>query len=316
MLGSIAFVFPGQGSQSLGMLADLASIHPLVQEVFTDASAALGVDLWQLVQEGPVERLNQTRLTQPAMLAAGYAVYRVWEEEGGSAPDFVAGHSLGEYTALVVAEALDFADAVRLVAERGRLMQEAVPEGEGLMAAVLGPDREQVEEILARAIGDGEGVVSVANDNCPGQCVIAGSRSKVLRAIDLLKEAGVRKVLTLPVSVPSHTSLMHRAALSMKDLLSQVTLSSLSIPVVPNVTARPLKAGEASGEIRNLLVRQIESPVEWRRSVAGLLEDGVARFVEVGPGSVLTGLGKRIEKAVEPREKIIWESTDRKEDRT
>ncbi len=307
-----AYQFPGQGSQYPGLLDGFD--RPEEKRRIAEASEILGADLLSITRNDPPGSLDQTFWTQPAILVASVlALERIRET---LAPDVVLGHSLGEYSALVAAGALSFADAVQLVHKRGRFMQEAVPEGEGLMAAVLGPDREQVEEVLARAVGGGEGVVSVANDNCPGQCVIAGSRSKVHLAIDLLKEAGVRKVVSLPVSVPSHTALMHRAALSMKELLSQVVLSPLSVPVVPNVTARPLNAGEASGEIRNLLVRQMESPVEWRRSVAGLLEEGVARFVEVGPGSVLTGLGKRIEKAMEPRtEKVIWESTDRKEER-
>jgi len=307
----IAFQFPGQGSQYPGMLDSFD--RPEEKRLIAQAGEILGADLLAISRNDPPGLLDQTFWTQPAILVASVlALGRIRET---LAPDVVLGHSLGEYSALVAAGALSFSDAVMLVHKRGRFMQEAVPEGEGLMAAVLGPEREQVEEILARVAKNGQEVVSVANDNCPGQCVIAGSRPTVLRAIDLLKEAGIRKVIPLPVSVPSHTALMYRAALSMKSLLSDVVLSPLAISVVPNATAKPLLTGEASGEIRTLLVRQMESPVEWRRSVSGLLENQVARFVEVGPGTVLSGLGKRIEKAMGPRtEKVLWESTDRKEE--
>ncbi|WP_437560079.1 ACP S-malonyltransferase [Acidithiobacillus sulfuriphilus] len=293
MLGSIAFVFPGQGSQSLGMLADLASIHPLVQEVFTDASAALGVDLWQLVQEGPVERLNQTSLTQPAMLAAGYAVYRVWEEEGGSAPDFVAGHSLGEYTALVVAEALDFADAVRLVAERGRLMQEAVPEGMGGMAAVIGLGDDELRQLCQQeAQGD---VLAPANFNAPGQVVVAGTQAALERLMEAARAAGAKRVVLLPVSVPSHCALMQGAAEAFRALLAATTLRSPKVMVVHNVDVQSHNDGAA---IREALVRQIYSPVRWTESIRYLARQGATTFLELGPGRVLSGLGKRIEPSL------------------
>ncbi len=293
MLGSIAFVFPGQGSQSLGMLADLASIHPLVQEVFTDASAALGVDLWQLVQEGPVERLNQTSLTQPAMLAAGYAVYRVWEEEGGSAPDFVAGHSLGEYTALVVAEALDFADAVRLVAERGRLMQEAVPEGMGGMAAVIGLGDDELRQLCQQeAQGD---VLAPANFNAPGQVVVAGTQAALERLMEAARAAGAKRVVLLPVSVPSHCALMQGAAEAFRALLAATTLHSPKVMVVHNVDVQSHNDGAA---IREALVRQIYSPVRWTESIRYLARQGATTFLELGPGRVLSGLGKRIEPSL------------------
>ncbi|HUX19032.1 MAG TPA: ACP S-malonyltransferase, partial [Acidithiobacillus sp.] len=202
MHGSIAFVFPGQGSQSLNMLTDLATSHPLVKEIFAEASAQLGEDLWSLTQDGPVEKLNQTRWTQPVMLAAGYAVYRVWEEEGGIFPDFVAGHSLGEYTALVVADAVDFPDAVRLVAERGRLMQQAVPEGVGAMAAIIGLGDDEVKQLCAQE-ARGE-VLAAANFNAPGQVVAAGNQAAIERLVESARAAGAKRVVVLPVSVPSH----------------------------------------------------------------------------------------------------------------
>ncbi len=306
-----AFLFPGQGSQYPGMLDGFD--RPEENRRISEACEILGTDILAISRNEPPGSLDLTFWTQPSILLASIlALDRIRETR---VPDVVLGHSLGEYSALVAAGALSFADAIRLVHMRGRFMQEAVPEGEGLMAAVLGPERERVEEILATVQSGEPGVVSVANDNCPGQCVIAGSRQKVLLAIDRLKEAGVRKVVPLPVSVPSHTLLMHRAALAMKDLLADVALSPLTVPYVPNVTARPLGPGEVSREIRELLVRQMESPVEWRRSVAGLLLDGVTRCVEVGPGSVLAGLGKRIERGMESQAgKILWETTDRKEE--
>lgn len=306
-----AFLFPGQGSQYPGMLDGFD--RPEENRRISEACEILGTDILAISRNEPPGSLDLTFWTQPSILLASIlALDRIRETR---VPDVVLGHSLGEYSALVAAGALSFADAIRLVHMRGRFMQEAVPEGEGLMAAVLGPERERVEEILATVQSGEPGVVSVANDNCPGQCVIAGSRQKVLLAIDRLKEAGVRKVVPLPVSVPSHTLLMHRAALAMKDLLADVALSPLTVPYVPNVTAHPLGPGEVSREIRELLVRQMESPVEWRRSVAGLLLDGVTRCVEVGPGSVLAGLGKRIERGMESQAgKILWETTDRKEE--
>ena len=293
LLGSIAFVFPGQGSQSLGMLADLAATHPLVQEVFAEASAALGEDLWQLVQEGPVERLNQTRLTQPAMLAAGYAVYRVWEEEGGGAPDFVAGHSLGEYTALVAAEALDFADAVRLVAERGRFMQEAVPEGMGSMAAVIGLGDDELRQLCQQeAQGD---VLAPANFNAPGQVVVAGTQAAVERLMEAARAAGAKRVVLLPVSVPSHCALMQGAAEAFRAALAATTLRSPKVMVVHNVD---VQSHNDVAAIREALVRQIYSPVRWTESIRHLARQGATTFLELGPGRVLSGLGKRIEPSL------------------
>lgn len=308
-----AFLFPGQGSQYRGMMD--AFDRPEERRLIGEASEILGSDLLKISRDDPAGILDKTMWTQPAILTASVLAFR--RIIGSVTPDVVLGHSLGEYTALVAAKALSFSDAVRLVHERGRFMQEAVPEGEGLMAAVLGPEREKIEEILSGVMKERQesGTVGVANDNCPGQCVIAGKRETVLRAIEALREAGVRKVIPLPVSVPSHTSLMHRAALSMKNALEKVSLSPLAVPMVPNVTAELAGPGGSGPEIVDLLVRQMESPVEWTRSMTGILSGGVTRCIEVGPGSVLTGLGKRIERSIVTLpEKVLWETTDRKEE--
>jgi [acyl-carrier-protein] S-malonyltransferase len=308
-----AYLFPGQGSQYSGMMN--AFDRPEERRRIEEASEILHDDLLRISRNEPEGILDKTCWTQPAILVASLlALDRLRE---GNAPDVVLGHSLGEYTALVAASALSFHDAVRLVHERGQFMQEAVPEGEGLMAAVLGPERGEIEEILSRVMKERQESASlgIANDNCPGQCVIAGRRETVLRAIEALREAGIRKVVPLSVSVPSHTPLMHRAALSMKEALSRIAFGPLSIPLIPNVTAVSVGPGPFGAEIAELLVRQLESPVEWTRSVTGLLNRGVTRFVEVGPGSVLTGLGKRIERSIGTLpEKILWEATDRREE--
>ncbi len=303
-----AFLFPGQGSQYIGMLNEFD--RPEEIRRIEEAGDTLEINLLSMTRNEPPGALDLTHWTQPVILVASVlALGRIRETVS---PDIVLGHSLGEYSALVAAGALSFSDAVRLVHLRGRFMQMAVPEGEGLMAAVLGPEREQIEKVLERVRKEDQGIVSVANDNCPGQCVIAGSRPSVQRAIDLLKEAGVRKVIILPVSVPSHTSLMHRAAQEMKTLLAGVAVGPLEIPIIPNVTAVPIGPGQRAEEVRDLLVRQMESPVEWSRSMAAALAGGVQRCIEVGPGSVLTGLGKRIERGMEAlSQKIVWESTDR-----
>ena len=306
-----ALLFPGQGSQYVGMLN--AFDRPEETRLISRANEILGTDLFAITQNQPSGSLDLTYWTQPAILLASVlALGRIRETHPF---DVVLGHSLGEYSALVAAGALSFDSALELVHKRGRFMQEAVPEGAGLMAAVLGPEREKVEEILETVRAFGSGVVSVANDNCPGQCVIAGDRTAVLRAIDRLKESGVRKVVPLSVSVPSHTSLMHRAALSMKELLAKVPVGSLRVPLIPNATAIPLASGESGDQIRALLVRQMENPVEWTRSMTTLLSEGTTRCIEVGPGSVLTGLGKRIERGLDALpHKIVWEMTDRKEE--
>ncbi len=293
MHGSIAFVFPGQGSQSLNMLADLGSGYPLVKEIFAEASALLGEDLWSLTQEGPVEKLNQTYITQPVMLTAGYAVYRVWEEEGGMFPDFVAGHSLGEYTALVVAGAVNFADAVRLVAERGRLMQEAVPEGVGAMAAIIGLGDDDVKQLCAEEAH--KEVLAAANFNAPGQVVVAGDQAAVERLMEAARVAGAKRVVMLPVSVPSHCSLMVPAAERFAAVLETVTFRAPRAVVVHNADVQSHPNPES---IRAVLAKQLHAPVRWTETIRHLARQGAMTFVEMGPGRVLSGLGKRIEPSL------------------
>ncbi len=290
---SVAFVFPGQGSQSVGMLAELAASFPLVGETFAEASAALGYDLWQLVQNGPAEELNNTQITQPAMLSAGIAVWRVMQDQGQANPVVVAGHSLGEYSALVAAGALNFADAVKLVAERGRLMQEAVPAGQGAMAAILGLDDAAVIGVC-EAAAQGE-VLSAVNFNAPGQVVVAGTAAAVERVVDAAKEAGAKRALPLPVSVPSHCALMKPAAEKLAEQLAGITFSAPTIPVINNADVATESDGDA---IRDALVRQLYSPVRWVESVQKMAQDGVDTLVECGPGKVLVGLNKRIEKSM------------------
>ncbi|NNJ95128.1 MAG: ACP S-malonyltransferase [Halobacteria archaeon] len=286
-------VFPGQGSQSVGMLAELAANNPQVGETFDEASAVLQYDLWKLVQAGPEAELNQTDRTQPAMLAAGVSVWRVWQASSGAAPSVMAGHSLGEYTALVCAGALDFADTVALVAERGRCMQDAVPPGVGAMAALLGLDDDTVAAVCMRA-RDGE-VVEPVNYNSPGQVVIAGNSAAVERAIALAKEAGAKRAVTLPVSVPSHCALMKPAAEEFAQRLAQTHISQPAIPVVQNVDAMLHDQPEM---IRDNLGKQLYSPVQWVGSVHAMHAHGVTRMLEAGPGKVLAGLCKRIDKRI------------------
>lgn len=289
-----AFIFPGQGSQSVGMLADLATEYPLIEETFAQASDALGYDLWQLVQEGPAEKLNETQRTQPALLAASVAIYRVLEAQGVAAPEWMAGHSLGEYSALVCSGAMDFADAIQLVAKRGELMQEAVPAGVGAMAAIIGLDDARVEEACAAAAGDQ--VVSAVNFNSPGQVVIAGHAEAVERAGEACKEAGAKRALPLPVSVPSHCALMQPAAEKLAVELGKITLRTPNVPVVNNVDVKVEREADA---IRDALVRQLYSPVRWTETVQQLAEQGVTELYEIGPGKVLSGLTKRIDKALQ-----------------
>jgi [acyl-carrier-protein] S-malonyltransferase len=291
---TLAMVFPGQGSQAVGMLSDLAESSPQVAETFAEASAVLGYDLWQLVQQGPAEVLNQTGNTQPAMLAAGVAVWRAWEARGGLQPVVMAGHSLGEYTALVCAAALQFDDAIALVAERGRCMQSAVPEGIGAMAAILGLDDAAVAGVCETAAA-GQ-VVSPVNYNSPGQVVIAGHAEAVERATALAKEAGAKRAVLLPVSVPSHCSLMTSAAAEFAERLAQVNFRSPQIPVLQNVDAL---AHADPVTIRENLGKQLYSPVQWVRSVQAMGTQGVTRIIEAGPGKVLAGLCKRIDKSID-----------------
>ncbi|MEN4911362.1 ACP S-malonyltransferase [Erwinia amylovora] len=284
-----AMVFPGQGSQATGMLADLAAANPLVEKTFREASDALGYDLWQLVQQGPAEELNKTWQTQPALLAASVAIFRVWQEKGGKAPAILAGHSLGEYSALVCAGVIAFADAVKLVELRGKLMQEAVPAGTGAMQAIIGLDDASIAKACVES-AQGQ-VVSPVNFNSPGQVVIAGHKEAVERAGTACKAAGAKRALPLPVSVPSHCALMKPAADKLAVALQQLTFNAPVFPVVNNVDVKIETAPEA---IRSALVRQLYSPVRWTESVEFIARQGVISLLEAGPGKVLTGLTKRI----------------------
>ncbi len=293
---TLAMVFPGQGSQAVGMLAALAQRHPQVRETFAEASAVLGYDLWAIAANGPEAELSRTACTQPAMLAAGVAVWRVWRAAGGPEPAVLAGHSLGEYTALVCADALGFADAVALTEARGTWMQEAVPEGVGTMAAILGLDDARVRELCAEA-AQGR-VVAAANYNAPGQVVIAGHRDAVERAGGLARAAGARRVVTLPVSVPSHCPLMGVAAQRLAERLAQTDLRAPRIPVVQNAD---VCAFDDPAQIRAALARQLDHPVRWVESVQAIAGRGVRTVIEAGPGRVLAGLIRRIDRGLEVR---------------
>ncbi len=288
-----AFLFPGQGSQSIGMLSGLAEQYPEVGETFRTASEVLGFDLWAVCQDGPVERLNQTEVTQPAMLAAGIATWRAWKSGGGFNPDYFAGHSLGEYSALVAAGSLEFMDALALVAERGRLMQSATPKNAGAMAAVLGLEDDILSDICAAA-AQGQ-VVSCANFNSPGQIVIAGDKAAVERACQLAGEAGARRTIPLAVSVPSHCALMQSAAEKLFDVLAGLVVVPGKIPVIHNVDVKVHKGADG---IRDALVRQLSQPVRWAASIQTLIGAGITRFAECGPGKVLAGLNRRISRDI------------------
>lgn len=285
----IAFVFPGQGSQTVGMLTELAATYPLVEETFREASDALGYDLWQLVSQGPAEELNKTWQTQPALLAASVAIYRVWQQQGGEQPVLMAGHSLGEYSALVCAGVINFSDAVKLVELRGKLMQEAVPEGTGAMQAIIGLDDAAIRKACEES-AQGQ-VVSPVNFNSPGQVVIAGNKEAVERAGAACKAAGAKRALPLPVSVPSHCGLMKPAADKLAVALESMTFNAPLVPVINNVD---VKAETDATAIRHALVRQLYSPVRWTESVEAMAAQGVTQLLEMGPGKVLTGLTKRI----------------------
>lgn len=294
---ALAFLFPGQGSQSVGMLAELAARFPSVRATFDEASAGCDLDLWSLSQSGPEADLNRTEVTQPALLAAGVAVYRVWTGDlAAAAPAQLAGHSLGEYTALVCAGALSLQAGAALVRERGRLMQEAVPQGVGAMAAVLGAEDQVIEQACADA-AQGQ-IVSPANFNSPGQTVIAGNAEAVERTLALLAERGVRKAIRLPVSVPSHCALMQPAASSLRVKMQALAWQLPQIPVLQNADACAHSDIDA---IQDALVRQLYAPVRWTECIQALHAGGARRFAECGPGKVLAGLVKRIDKSWEAR---------------
>jgi len=291
---AFGFVFPGQGSQSVGMLASLApAAEPPIRDTFAEASAVLGYDLWQLIAEGPAERLNSTECTQPAMLAASIATWRLWCSRGGPEPEVVCGHSLGEFSAVVVAGALDFATAIDLVRFRGRAMQEAVPAGTGAMAAILGLD--DAEVIAACRDAAQGGVVEAVNFNSPGQVVIAGAREPVERAMEAAKSRGAKRALALPVSVPAHSSLMGPAAQRLGERLATVEFRS---PRIRFVSAADVSAHADPADLRQLLVRQLASPVRWTDTVRSLAASGIGTLIECGPGKVLTALNRRIERGL------------------
>lgn len=293
MSSTLAFVFPGQGSQAVGMLAELGSQHGVIRDTFAEASAALGYDLWALTQEGPAEELNRTDRTQPAILCASIALWRLWQAEGGAQPAFVAGHSLGEYSALVAAGSLPFADAVKLVELRGQLMQQAVPAGQGGMAAILGLDDDTVRAACAEA-AQGE-VVSAVNFNAPGQVVIAGAAAAVERAIEACKARGAKRAMALPVSVPSHCALMRPAA---EQFAAAVEASAWQVPQIAIVQNTTAAVPADLDSLRAELLAQLYSPVRWVESIVTLAGQGVTELVECGPGKVLSGLNKRCAKGV------------------
>ncbi|EPJ51796.1 MAG: acyl carrier protein S-malonyltransferase [Osedax symbiont Rs2] len=291
MSQSNVFVFPGQGSQQLGMLAELAAENPIIEQTFAQASAVLGYDLWLLVQNGPAEDLNQTDKTQPALLCSSVALWRLWQGRGEQQPAIMAGDSLGEYSALVCAGALGFADAIDLVRLRGEYMQQAVPAGTGAMAAILGLADELVEAACEQA-QQGQ-VVAAVNYNCPGQVVIAGEKDAVARAIENAKASGAKRAIELPVSVPSHCQLMKPAAEKLAEKLQTVDLQMPQIPVLQNVTAQEAQNVE---QIKENLIAQLYSPVLWTASMQAIVETGVSRSIECGRGKVLSGLKKKIQK--------------------
>jgi [acyl-carrier-protein] S-malonyltransferase len=288
---ALAFVFPGQGSQSVGMMAAFAAYSPVIRSTFAEASEVLGYDLWDLCQNGPEESLNSTERTQPAMLAAGVATYRLWREKGGPAPDAVAGHSLGEFSAVVAAGCMDFKDAVALVKFRGEVMQAALPAGQGAMAAVLGLEDADVESACKEASGDE--IVETANFNAPGQVAIAGHARAVQRAIEAAKARGAKRAILLPVSAPCHSSLMRPAAEQLKARLAQINVRPVSGIDIYGVDVR---THHTADEIRAALVKQLATAVYWASAVRTIIGAGFTQFVECGPGKVLTGLNRRIDR--------------------
>lgn len=293
---SLAFVFPGQGSQSVGMLAELGAAEPVVRDTFAEASEVLGYDLWSLCQDGPESDLGATERTQPAMLAAGVATWRVWVKQGGPLPLAMAGHSLGEYTALVCAEAMEFRTAIDVVRFRGQVMQQAVPLGKGAMAAILGLEDAELDAACREAAQDE--VVEPVNFNAPGQTVIAGNAAAVARAIDAAKAKGARRAVLLPVSVPSHSSLMLGAADRLAEKLATV---DVRMPNVPDVYTVDVRRHASPDGIRQSLKEQLFKPVRWADTVRAMIAGGATTFIECGPGKVLTSLNRRIERKPELR---------------
>lgn len=293
---NLAFVFPGQGSQKVGMLAAAANSHPVVVETFAEASDALGYDVWDLVQNGEQEQLNLTETTQPVLLTSSVALWRAWQTAGGSSPSLMAGHSLGEFSALVCGGALAFADAVSLVRLRGAFMQTAVPVGEGAMAAIIGLDNDGINAACASAAEQSGEVAAAVNFNSPGQVVIAGKAGAVELAIEMCKQAGAKRAMPLPVSAPFHTDLMRPAGERLAEVLASIEINTPGVPVVHNVHA----ATESDPQrIRELLVEQIYSPVRWTECVQTMASKGVINVVECGPGKVLSGLNRRIDKSLQ-----------------
>jgi [acyl-carrier-protein] S-malonyltransferase len=290
-VANLAFVFPGQGSQKVGMLAEIAAQFPVVEKTFAEASEVLGYNMWDMIQNGEQETLNLTENTQPLLLTSSVALWRVWQEKNGAVPALMAGHSLGEFSALVCAGTLKFTDAVLLVRDRGRFMQTAVPVGEGAMAAILGLDDDKIVELCKEA--SSVGCVEAVNFNSPGQVVIAGHVAAVDKAIELFKAAGAKRALPLPVSAPFHTSLMKPAGEKLAVELRKLQFSAPQIPVVHNVHAKTESDPEA---IRELLIQQIYSPVLWTQCVEFMAAQGIATTIECGPGKVLSGLNKRVVK--------------------
>lgn len=295
-MAKVAFVFPGQGSQSTGMLADLANEYPQIEDTFSQASAALGYDLWELVQNDQEGKLNQTHVTQPALLTASVAVYRALLASGAAKPDYFAGHSLGEYSALVCADVISLEDGVKLVEARGQYMQAAVPAGTGAMFAIIGLDDAAIKSACETAAQELQQVVSAVNFNSPGQVVIAGTKDAAQRAADLCKEAGAKRALPLAVSVPSHCALMQPAAEQLATLIETMSFAEPQIPVVNNVD---VAIEHDQSKIKDALVRQLYCPVRWTESIEYLAALGVTSVYEIGPGKVLSGLIKRIDKSLD-----------------
>lgn len=292
---NLAFVFPGQGSQAVGMLSEVYARYDVVRDTFGEASEVLGEDLWTLVESGPQEALNMTATTQPVLLTSSVALWRAWQHVGGAEPGIMAGHSLGEFSALVCAQVFSFADAVKLVRKRGEFMQTAVPAGQGAMAAIIGLDDEAINTVCRDVADSGVGVVAAVNYNSPGQVVIAGHTAAVDAANVALKEAGAKRAMPLPVSAPFHTSLMEPAGVQLKEALAGIEMASPVIPIVHNVHAKMESDPE---QIRDLLTQQIHLPVQWTACVEAMAKAGARQFVECGPGKVLSGLNRRIDKAL------------------